>query len=140
MAVTKIVFADISTFKVDATTIEGIQGAQINEPAEIRPIYTWNKALPVVLISVPVLGSGSFSYIASDGAGSTLDENWKTLLDGTSSVVITGGLTTGNSSISSGTVTLTLTKCTYQGKSFGMNARNEAVVNINFAYEQGLNG
>lgn len=139
MAVSQIVFADISTFSVGGTTIEGITGAQINEPAEIRPIYTWNKALPVVLISVPVLGSGSLTYIASNGTGSTLDQDWKTLLDGTASVTIVGGLTSGNSSISSGTVSITLTKCTYQGKSFGMNARNEGTVSINFAYEKGLN-
>lgn len=141
MAVTKIVFADISTFKIGATEVEGIQNAQINEPAEVRPIYTWNKAKPVVLISVPVLGSGSFSYIASDGANSELDTNWKTLLNGTTDIVITGGLTEGNSAIASGTpVTITLSKCVYQGKSFGMNARNEGVVNINFSYEEGLNG
>lgn len=140
MAVTKIVFADISTLKVGTTFVEGIQSAQINEPAEVRPIYTWNKAKPVVLISVPVLGSGSFSYIASDGDGSTLEEDWRALLDGVNAVTIVGGLTTGNSSISSSTTTITLTKCTYQGKSFGMNARNEAVVNVNFSFEGGLNG
>ena len=141
MAVTKIVFADISTFRVGATVVEGIINAQINEPAEIRPIYTWNKAKPVVLISVPVLGSGSFSYIASDGDQSSLEQNWKTLLNGINNIVITAGLTEGNSSIISGApVTVTLKKCVYQGKSFGMNARNEGVVNVNFSYEEGLNG
>lgn len=141
MAVTKIVFADISTFKVGTTVVEGIINAQVNEPAEIRPIYTWNKAKPVVLISVPVLGSGSFSYIGSDGDLSAVDEDWKALLNGTTDIVITGGLTEGNSAIASGTpVTITLKKCVYQGKSFGMNARNEGVININFSYEEGLNG
>lgn len=141
MAISKVVFADISTFTVGTTLIEGIQGAQVNEPAEIRPIYTWGKAKPVVLISVPVLGSGSFSYAASDGSGSAIDENWKTLLNGTTDIIISCGSTTGNSSVISGTAeAVTLKKCTYQGKSFGMNARNEAIVNINFSYEEGLNG
>ena len=140
MALTKIVFADISSFKVGTVEVEGIQGAQINEPAEVRPVYTWGKSKPVVLVSVPVIGTGSLSYIASDGALSGLEEDWRTLLDGVVSVVITGGLTTGNGSVASGTATVTLTKCTYQGKSFGMNARNEAVVNINFSFEGGLNG
>jgi hypothetical protein len=140
MAVSQIVFADISTFTVGTTVIEGIQNAQINEPAEVRPIYTWNKSLPVVLIGVPVLGTGSFSYIASNGDGSKMDEDWKTLLDGTVSIVIVGGLTEGNSSISAATQTVTLTKCTYQGKSFGMNARNEGTVSVNFSYQAGLNG
>jgi hypothetical protein len=139
MAVSKIVFADISTFQVGATSVEGIQSAQVNEPAEVRPIYTWNKSLPVVLIGVPTLGSGSFSYIASDGAGSSLDEDWKTLLNGTVSITITGGMTEGNSSISAGTQSVTLTKCVYQGKSFGMNARNEGTCTVNFSFEAGLN-
>lgn len=140
MAVSQIVFADISTFTVGSTVVEGVQSAQVNEPAEVRPIYTWNKSLPVVLIGVPTLGSGSFSYIASNGAASGMDEDWKALLDGTVSVTITGGMTEGNSSVSAGTQTVTLTKCVYQGKSFGMNARNEGTVTVNFSYEAGLNG
>lgn len=138
-APTMVVFADVSTFTVGATAIEGIQSAQANEPAEIRPIYTWNKAKPVVLVSVPVLGSGSLSYVAGDGGGSGLDTDWKTLLDGTTSIVIVGGMVSGNSSISLGTQTVTLTKAVYQGKSFAMNARNEGVVTINFSFEDGLN-
>ena len=140
MALTQVVFADISTFTIGTTLIEGIQSAQINEPAEIRPIYTWGKAYPVLLIGVPVLGSGSFSYIASNGQGSTLTEDFKTLIDGTVDIVITAGLTTGNSSIPASEETVTLTGCTYQGKSFGMNARNEGTCTVNFSYKQGLNG
>lgn len=139
MAVSQIVFADISTFAVGSTVVEGVQSAQVNEPAEVRPIYTWNKSLPVVLIGVPTLGSGSFSYIASNGAASGMDEDWKALLDGTVSVTITGGMTQGNSSVSAGTQSVTLTKCVYQGKSFGMNARNEGTVTVNFSFEAGLN-
>jgi hypothetical protein len=139
MAVGMIVFADISTFSVGGAEVEGIQSANVNEPAEVRPIYTWNKAKPVLLIGVPTLGSGSFTYIASDGGASGLNEDWITNLDGTVSIVITGGMTSGNSGVSSGTQTVTLTKCTYQGKSFGMNARNEGTVTVNFTFDSGLN-
>ena len=141
MPVTAIVFADISSFTVGGSEVEGIQGAQLNEPAEIRPIYTWGSAYPRVLISVPVLGSGSFSYVASNGGSSSLDQDWRTLLDGTTSVVISGGLTEGNSFIAVGTSqTVTVTGCVYQGKSFSMNARNEGVITVNFAFKEGLNG
>lgn len=140
MPISAVVFADISSFTVGATEVEGIQGAQLNEPAEIRPIYTWGSAYPRVLISVPVLGSGSFSYVASDGGGSSLDQDWRALLDGTVSVSMSGGLTSGNSFISEGQQSVTLTGCVYQGKSFGMNARNEGIVTVNFAFKEGLNG
>lgn len=140
MAVSMVVFADISTFTIGTTVIEGIQSAQITEPAEIRPIYTWNKSYPVLLIGVPVLGNGSFSYIASDGAGSGLDEDFKTLIDGTVDITIVAGMTQGNSSVSAASTTITLTGCTYQGKSFGMNARNEGTCTVNFSFKEGLNG
>ncbi len=140
MGISKVIFADISSFTVGSTVIEGIQSCQISEPAEIRPVYTWGLSYPAVLVSVPVLGSGSISYVGSDGTGSDIDTDWKTLLDGDTNIVISAGYTKGNSSIPEGTATtVTLEKATYQGKSFSMNARNEGVVSINFAYQKGLN-
>ena len=146
MPLTKIVFADISLFRVRPNggapvEIEGIQNCQVNEPAENRPIFTWNRAYPRLIVSVPVLGSGSFSYICSDGEGSTLEENWKLLLPGgRTEIELIAGLTRGSSQIMEGVpTTIRLHGIIYQGKSFGMNARNEGIATINFAYTLGLN-
>ena len=140
MATTAVIFADVSFVSIGGTQVEGIIGASVNEPADVRPIYTWGKATPAVKISVVTMGTGSLTYVAGNGSNSGLDDNWKALLDGTKDIVITGGLVTGNSSVSTGTQSVTLKKALYQGKSFGMNARNEGTVTINFTFDDGLNG
>lgn len=145
MPVSMIVFADISTFAIGAASpgvlVEGILSCQIQEPAEVRPIYTWGKAVPVVKIGVPTMGNGSFQYIASDGLQSDIDEDFKALLNGINNIYIVTGKTKGNSSVSEAgsQKTITLTEVVYSGKSFGMNARNEGVCTVNFVYKDGLN-
>lgn len=139
-----ITFADISTFSVGSTQIAGIISCSVNEPQEMKPIFCWNDFMPAIKIAMPTLGSGSFTYVASDGTGSSLKQNYVALLNGTTDITIVARDTTGtvvtNSGVTFGTTTITLKNCAYQGKSFGMNARSEATVTINFAFDSGLNG
>lgn len=134
MALTTVVFADVSELKVGATAVEAANAFQASEPADIRPIYAFKSPTPKVLISSPTLGSGSFSYTASNGDQSGADTDWKTLIDGTTDIVVSG-----NCLPTSLAVTLTLKKCTYQNKSVSMNAKNEMVVTVNFSFSEGLN-
>ena len=142
MALTKVVFADVSSLSVVkssvTTVIEGANAFQASEPAEVRPIYAFGAAKPQVLISSPTLGSGSFSYVAGDGTQSAATTDWIGILDGTPDIVCEGHLIPDPSGVAPAQ-TLTLTKCQYQSKSVGMNAKNEMVVTVNFSFSDGLN-
>jgi len=135
MAMTQVVFADISSLTVAGGSVDGVTGAQYSFPADNRPIYSWGVAKPVLIISVPTLGSGSFTYIAGNGNNNSSLKDWKAALDGTVDVVITGGLTKGNSSVSEGTQVITLKNCVYRDRSAGMNARSEKTVTVSFSYK-----
>lgn len=139
MTMANVVFADVSSLTVGGGMtgiVEGCNAFQANEPQENRPLYVWGKTKPAVNLGVPVLGSGSFSYVASDGTNSSATTDWKTALKGrdTDTLTVSGGLwPTGTAQ------TLTLTNVLYQSKSSAMNAKNEMVITISFSFSEGLN-
>ena len=136
MPINHIVFADVSSLSVAGKNIEGCTAFQASRAADQRPIYTWGKSKPQAIIGTPGIGSGSFSYVASDGTTGAANQDWSATgyLDGAAAIVVTGGEfpTTGG-----GTQTLTFTSCSFAGQSAGMNAKNEMVVTINFTFPNG---
>lgn len=134
MSVNQVILADVSTLKVGTTVVEAAQSFQASRNTETRPIYTFNKSKPVLIVSVPGIGQGSFSYTASDGTGSGADKDWATELTGAEEIVVAG---TGYGATPPITQTLAFKKCSFGGQSSSMNARGEMVVNVNFFFGDG---
>lgn len=134
MAMNQVILADVSTLTVDGVVIEAAQSFQASRNTETRPIYTFNKSKPVLIVSVPGIGQGSFAYIASNGTGSDADVDWSATLTGAETIVVTG---VGYGDPSPVTQTLTFAKCTFGGQSTSMNARGEMQCNVNFFFGDG---
>ena len=131
MAVTKVIFADVSTLTVGSTLVEAAQSFQLSRNAETRVINAFNSMLPVLIVSTKGPGNGSFSYIASDGTGSSFATDWSTLITGTTIACSGNTLPTGT------TQNHTASGCTFGGQSASMNAKNEMVCSVNFAFTSG---
>ena len=134
MAISTIVIADFSTLTVGGTLVEAAQSVQASRNADTRPIYTFNKSTPQLIVTSKGPGNGSFSYLATDGTGSALTYDWSSLINGSGTIVISGG----NFPAASGSPsTLSFSGCTFGGQSMGMNVRGEAQVTVNFVYTSG---
>lgn len=131
MAVTKIIFADVSSLAVGGTIVDGANAFQASRPGETRPIYAFGSSDPVVIVTSKGPGNGSFSYAASDGTNSGGDKNWASTLTGTTIVV--SGAYYG----ATGTQVLSFSGCVFGGQSVNMSAKNEMQVNVTFTYTSG---
>lgn len=136
MAVTQVIFADVSTLSFVGTgasgTLEGANAFQLSRNADTRPIYAFNNVLPVVIVSSKGPGNGSFSFVASNGTNSAATTDWSSVLNGAATVTCSG------SSYPTGTTqNITCSGCSFAGQSIGMNAKNEMQVNVNFLFTSG---
>ena len=136
MAITSVIFADVSTLNFTGTgasgTIEGAQSFQLSRNAETRPINAFNSVLPVLIVSSKGPGNGSFSYVASDGTNSSGTLNWATILNGAATVTCSGA-----SYPSGTTANIVCSGVTFAGQSLGMNAKSEMTFNVNFLFTSG---
>ena len=133
MAITSVILADVSTLTVGSTVIEAAQSFQASRSADTRPIYTFNRSKPVLIVSVPTTGNGSFAYIASDGTGSSAVQDWSTLITGNTSISCAGNTYPSGGSAQ----TISLTACSFGGQSESMNVRGELQVTVNFLFASG---
>lgn len=131
---TQVILADVSTLKVASVAVEAAQSFQASRNSETRPIYTFNKSKPVLIVSVPGIGQGSFSYVASDGGNSASTKDWAAALTGVETIEVTG---VGYGSATPTTQTLEFKKCTFGGQSTSMNSRSEMICNVNFFFGDG---
>ena len=131
MAVTKVIFADVSTLHVGSTLIEGAQSFQLSRNADVRPINAFNSPVPVLIISTRGPGTGSFSYVASDGSGSASNTDWSGVITGTSITCSGSSMPTGTSQA------ITASGCVFGGQSSSMNAKSEMMCSVNFTFTSG---
>lgn len=133
MALTQVVFADVSVLNVAGNPVEACTSFQASRNVNTRVIEAFNNTEPVLVVSSKSPGNGSFSYTVSDGDQSGV-EAWKTIISGTGIVVAC----VGNSGPATGTaITVSLSGCSYAGQSLGMNAQNEMTCTVNFGFASG---
>lgn len=133
MAISSVIIADFSTLSVNGSLVEAANSFQASRNADTRPIYTFNKSTPQLIVSSKGPGNGSFAYVASDGSGSGFNTDWSATLNGSGTVTVSGGTFPSGGAATA----LSFSGCTFVGQSTGMNARGEAQVTVNFTYTSG---
>lgn len=130
MAVTNVIFADVSSLTVAGSLVDAANGFQASAGADVRPIYAFGSANPVVLVSSKTPGTGSFNYTVSNGLQSGV-EAWNT-------IIAAAVITCAGSSVPTGsTETVSLSGCVFSGQQIGMNAKNEMTCSVSFTFASG---
>ena len=133
MALTQVIFADVSVLNVAGNAVEACTNFQASRNVNTRVIDAFNHTAPVLIVSSKSPGNGSFSYTVSDGNQSGV-ESWSTIISGTGIVISCAG----NSGPATGTaITVNLSGCSYAGQSLSMGAQNEMTCTVNFNFASG---
>lgn len=134
MAISSIFFAAVTSLTLGGTEILGITAAQANLSYETKPLYNFNSFDPAIIISIPNMGSGSFTVFAKP-----TELNFSTMFDTDANgkcpdIVISGFCVKSSPTDLTDTAkTITLKECQFQGQQFSLGARQEGYITVNFA-------